>query len=107
MNRLEKLKKELAKNHGVGIANPVLRSMISSMSRGAYSTVLADSFESGFDAASAEYEKIIAELEGALTNWMKFEEKSIAEDGHYVGKEFNALIKNAQDALQKLKDFKE
>ena len=58
------------------------------------------------DCRELKFKTIIAELEGALADWMKFEEKSIAKDGPYVGKEINALIKNAQEALQKLKDFR-
>jgi len=107
MNRLEKLKITLAREVSNQLACPALRSMYPSTSRGEMCDLFEDLYKTGWEKSSAEYEKIIAELEGALTNWMKFEEKSIAEDGHYVGKEFNALIKNAQDALQKLKDFKE
>ena len=46
MNRLEKLKYDLSQRH--------------------FNTFGQGAFVDGFDAASAEYEKIIAEIEGAL-----------------------------------------
>lgn len=53
---------ELAKLHGEGIANPVLRSMISSMSRYSYALVLAESYKAGYLAAQKEAEWLVEAL---------------------------------------------
>ncbi len=57
---------ELAEQHGNGIANPVLRSMICSMSRGSYALVLSDSFKAGYDAGYAEAQVLLSIMNEAL-----------------------------------------
>ena len=103
MNRLEKLKNRLAEKHYKESGHVPTEWAVMN-------------FNSGFDAASAEYEKIIAELEGALldcelelltiddhVNYGKMERYYSPERSQQLGK----LILKAQSALKKLKDFRE
>lgn len=83
MNRLEKLKNRLAEKHYKESGHVPTEWAVMN-------------FNSGFDAASAEYEKIIAEIEGALEWYAKRDE--------VLG--FKITSSFAIQALQKLKDFK-
>jgi len=83
MNRLEKLKNEMADH--LHKTMPL---------HGSIGYTASKAFRDGFDAASAEYENIIAELEGAL--------KDIYADGSY--KDIASVF--AGNALQKLKEFR-
>ena len=90
MNRLDKLKKELK--------DPSLhfRHECEGFRCGAHK-----SWEEGFDAASAEYEKIIAELEAALDKIGHDTKINCdADDAE------NECFDVAQVALQKLKEFR-
>ena len=89
---------EMAKQHGNGIANPVLRSMISSMSRDAYALVLSDSYKSGYDAGYAEAQEQAKMLVEAL------EEVAIEHKFYIVKKDyFSEIVRlnlTADEALE-------
>lgn len=97
MNRLEKLKLELAQERrhiltGVREILPI-------------DDIVVDEFYNGFDAASAEYEKIIAELEWALEHYEDI--AYIKCDGvDSLGNEIENEYYVAEEALQKLKEFR-
>lgn len=44
----------------------------------------------------------VRELEGVLTDWIAFEDRSIAKDGPYVGKEITELIAQGRKALKQI-----
>lgn len=93
MNRLENLKNSLAEKHYKETGHVPTEWAVMN-------------FFSGFEAASAEYEKIIAELEGALEIYgdlssIEFRKK---EDGFMYAK--SNIGTSARRALQKLKEFR-
>ena len=93
MNRLDKLKKELK--------DPSLhfRHECEGFRCGAHK-----SWEEGFDAASAEYEKIIAELEGVMIELEKYVHGFSSHEAHH---ELCCQVPTlATEALQKLKEFR-
>lgn len=96
MNRLEKLKSEKGEEE-------VEANCEWSYNSDEYIFGL-DMWHLGFDAASAEYEKIIAELEGAL------EEIAIEQEFYIKTKDyFSEVVRlnlTAKEALQKLKEFR-
>lgn len=85
MNRLEKLKNSLAEKHYKESGHVPTEWAVMN-------------FNSGFDAASAEYEKIIAELEGAL-------KKAKQEMAMTVWRDEEVYFQ-IEEALQKLKEFR-
>lgn len=96
MNRLEKLKKELAQERRCILTE--IREILP------IDDIVVDEFYNGFDAASAEYEKIIAELEGALIELEKYINGFSAHDAHH---ELCCQVPTlAREALQKLEEFK-
>lgn len=106
MNRLEKLKLELAQKR---------RSILTEVRKILpIDDIVVDEFHNGFDAASAEYEKIIAELEGALkyiaiTKYGLqgyFEENDEKGAYQYISNLAFEYESKARNALQKLKEFK-
>jgi len=64
-----------------------------------------ETYKEGFDAASAEYEKIIAELEGALDSIIEIDLITHKMHPEYEG-QFSEYADRAKEALQKLKEFK-
>lgn len=92
MNRLEKLKLKLAEKHYKESGHvPTDWALIN--------------FYSGFDAASAEYEKIIAELEGALDSIVEIDLITHKMHPEYEG-QFSEYADKAREVLQKLKEFR-
>ncbi len=109
MNRLEKLKLDKWIEYAITIDkkyNPIQQANMP--------TVLSENaFHIGFEAASAEYEKIIAELEGALeyindwNNWHDDFIKSEQEKGNYPKPckkvKINYYAKNIKDDTNETK----
>ena len=106
MNRLEKLKNEKGEEE------------VEANCEWSYNTdeylFCLDMWHLGFDASSAEYEKIIAELEGALkyiaiTKYGLqgyFEENDEKGAYQYISNLAFEYESKARNALQKLKEFK-
>lgn len=96
MNRLEKLQSELAEAwiENTGLTEPKNENSIRIIS-----------FKAGFNSASAEYEKIIAELEGALDSIVEIDLATHKRHPEYEG-QFSRYADKAREALQKLKDFR-
>lgn len=95
MNRIEKLKNEMAHSRAIQIDKKYKPEEF---------TIYANarrSFIKGFDAASAEYEKIIAELEGAIEHYLEVQKFLTApqEDTCVSSNDFRIV-------LQKLKEFR-
>ena len=90
MNRLEKLKNEMADH--LHKTMPL---------HGSIGYTASKAFRDGFETASAEYEKIIAEIEGALDKIGHDTKINCdADDAE------NECFDVAQVALQKLKEFR-
>lgn len=122
MNRLEKLKLEMAFNYPNVYEIVHMNADTPRLSGAEY---LTHGFKAGFDTASAEYEKIIAELEGALKECHYFCQDQKANANEAINTicpneecdyQCNGCIKSISDcdttsitiikALQKLKEFK-
>jgi hypothetical protein len=85
MNRLEKLK------------NKAIEEQFSTYNSIVENSIGREACENGWNAASAEYEKIIAELEGALEwidNWNNWQLQP-------------SINNKCKEALQKLREFRE
>lgn len=103
MNRLDKLKEELATK----IADDYIK-QLGRKNYYDFNTLYDYTYfcaEDGFDAASAEYEKIIAELEGALESIIEIDLITHKMHPEYEG-QFSEYADIAKEALQKLKEFR-
>jgi hypothetical protein len=102
MNRLEKLKENTKHEFLIYLDKTYNNIQQANMP----TSIAIEAFDSGFDTSSAEYENIIAELEGALDN--------IANRGVGYNLSLSSLnfrldsnCKDSLEALQKLRDFRE
>ncbi len=102
MNRLEKLKNEMADH--LHKTMPL---------HGSIGYTASKAFRDGFETAAAEYEKIIAVLEGALETtsaYLQWREDDLIGDDCIGDGKLTAGFKNRlatiNEALQKLSDFK-
>jgi hypothetical protein len=93
MNRLEMLKLKLAEKHYKDTGHvPTDWALIN--------------FYAGFEAASAEYEKIIAELNKINLKILVRAENISQQTCHALKNNMVAIGNMADEALQKLRDFK-
>lgn len=97
MNRLEKLKYKLAQERRCILTE--VREILP------IDDIVVDEFNNGWNACSAEYEKIIAELEGALDSIIEIDLITHKMHPEYEG-QFSEYADRAKEALQKLSKFR-